>query len=130
MKRRIGTCLLCGEKLGKDFYEGLLNKELIAELRGERFAGSLKSTNGKIHHSCLHALPVPVQRKVIQNDWQYKILNTDLEVWVKEDEYGRLLWKTLASETPEIDARIQKLKQQKEWSEKDKEWLKELINFA
>jgi len=130
MRKPIRTCLLCSKKLGKDFYEGLLNKELIAELRGEVFVGSVKSTNGKIHYSCLYALPIPVQRKVIQNDWQYKILNTDLEVWVKEDEYGRLLWKTLASDTPETDAKIQKLKQQKELSEEDKEWLKELINFA
>lgn len=121
-------CSLCDGSLVNQSWDYIpLDKDVLAGLRNSINTGS-KSGKGFLHEACVKALTVPIQRKLLLKDWSTRILNVFYEVWIRLDEYGSPIMETLASDIPEVDAEIQKLKQKKVLSEKEEAWLKERIN--
>lgn len=135
-RRHYKKCQLCELQI-KDLenqIETVFHKPTLEELTGRKYITSSRTSgetrHGFFHKSCFEALDVPSQRRLICIDFTTKILSVENEIWVRLNERGEIRWDTLSSDLPEIDSRIQGSKKRGKLTEKDKEWLEELMDYA
>jgi hypothetical protein len=107
---------------------GNANREILNELAKDEIIGNHDPIRKYFHKSCIDSLPIVTRRRLLLQDWRFRCLNVQNEVWVKENDLGESIFSTIFSDIPEIDIELQKLKQKQNRTEKDKEWLRSLLN--